>query len=84
MEGVGWFLSIILGGLAGYIAEKIMKADISLIMNIVLGIVGAMVANFLLSLVGISASGGIFAQLIVAVIGACLLIYVYRMIKGRG
>jgi uncharacterized membrane protein YeaQ/YmgE (transglycosylase-associated protein family) len=83
MEGVGWFLSIILGGLAGYIAEKIMKADISLLMNIVLGIVGAMVANFLLSLVGIQASGGIPAQLIVAVMGACLLIYVYRMIKGR-
>ena len=79
--GLGFFLSIIVGGLAGWIAEKIMKADHSLLMNIVLGIVGAMVANFLLGLVGIAAATTVVAQLIVAVIGACLLIYVFRLIK---
>ena len=48
MTGLGWFAAIIVGGLAGWIAEKIMKSDMGLIMNIVLGIVGAIVANFLL------------------------------------
>ena len=84
MEGMGIFLSIIVGGFAGWIAEKIMKADHSLIVNIVLGIVGAMFGNFLLGIVGISAAGTIVAQLIVAVIGACLLIGLYRAIRGKG
>ncbi len=48
MTGLGWFAAIIVGGLAGWIAEKIMKSDMGLIMNIILGIIGALVANFLL------------------------------------
>ena len=73
MTGIGWIMSIILGGLAGWIAEKIMKFDTGLIMNIVLGIVGAVVGNILLGLVGIQLAGWV-GQLIVAIIGACLLI----------
>ena len=48
MEGVGWILTIVLGGLAGWIAEKIMKSDMGLIGNIILGIVGAVVLNAIL------------------------------------
>jgi uncharacterized membrane protein YeaQ/YmgE (transglycosylase-associated protein family) len=59
-----------------------MKFDTGLLMNIVLGIVGAVVGNFLLSLVGIGL-GGIVGQLIVAVLGACILIVVYRAIRSR-
>jgi uncharacterized membrane protein YeaQ/YmgE (transglycosylase-associated protein family) len=75
-------MSIILGALAGWIAEKVMKFDTGLIMNIVLGIVGALVGNFLLGLVGVG-MGGWLGQLIVAIIGACILIYVYRLIKSN-
>jgi uncharacterized membrane protein YeaQ/YmgE (transglycosylase-associated protein family) len=82
MEGYGWIISIILGALAGWIAENVMKFDTGLLMNIVLGIVGAMVGNFLLSLIGVGLTG-IVGQLIVAILGACILIYVYRMIKSR-
>jgi uncharacterized membrane protein YeaQ/YmgE (transglycosylase-associated protein family) len=57
MEGFGWIMTIILGGLAGWIAEKVMKFDTGLIMNIVLGIVGAVVGNFLLGLLGIGLGG---------------------------
>ncbi|MDN2564669.1 GlsB/YeaQ/YmgE family stress response membrane protein [Aquibium sp. A9E412] len=84
MEGLGWILTIIIGGLAGWIAEKIMKADHGILTNIVLGIVGALVLNaILLALIG-STLGGIIGQLIIAVIGASLLIWVYRAIRGRG
>jgi uncharacterized membrane protein YeaQ/YmgE (transglycosylase-associated protein family) len=83
MDGMGWIMTIILGGLAGWIAEKVMKFDTGLIMNILLGIVGAIVGNFLLSLVGIGL-GGRVGQRIVAVIGACVLILIYRAVKGRG
>ncbi|WP_423067141.1 GlsB/YeaQ/YmgE family stress response membrane protein [Devosia sp. CN2-171] len=83
MEGLGWILSIIVGALAGWIAEKIMKTNQGLLMNIVLGIVGAVVGNFLLMLIFGATMGGIFGQLIVAVIGACLLIAIVRAIRGR-
>jgi len=81
MAGMGWILTIIVGGMAGWIAEKLMKADHGLLTNILLGIAGAVVLNFLLGLIGV-AFGGIFGQLIVAVAGACLLIYGYRMISS--
>jgi uncharacterized membrane protein YeaQ/YmgE (transglycosylase-associated protein family) len=83
MEGLGWILSIIVGALAGWIAEQIMKSNQGLLMNIILGIVGAVVGNFLLMLIFGATMGGIFGQLIVAVIGACLLIFIVRAIRGR-
>ena len=48
MEGVGWIMTIILGGLAGWIAEKVMKSEMGLIGNIILGIIGALVLNAIL------------------------------------
>ena len=38
---VGWIAAIIIGGIAGWLAEQFMKSDMGLLMNIVLGIVGA-------------------------------------------
>jgi len=83
MVGVGWILAIILGGLAGWIAEKVMHSNMGLLMNIVLGIVGAVVGNFLLMLIFGATAGGIFGQLIVAIVGACLLIAIGRAFTGR-
>jgi uncharacterized membrane protein YeaQ/YmgE (transglycosylase-associated protein family) len=77
-----FFGTIILGGLAGWIAEKIMKFDTGLFMNIIFGVVGALVGNYILSLVGFPL-GGIIGHLITAVAGACILILVYRAVKGR-
>ncbi len=83
MEGLGWILSIVIGALAGWIAEKLMKSNQGLLMNIILGIVGAVIGNFLLMLIFGATMGGIVGQLIVAVIGACLLIAIVRAIRGR-
>ena len=83
MLGIGVFAAIIVGGLAGWIAEKIMKSDMGLIMNIILGIIGALVANWLLVLIVGSTLGGWFGQLVVGIIGACLLIWVTRLVRGR-
>ena len=58
-----------------------MKADTGILVNIGLGIVGALVANFLLGLVGI-ASYGLIGNFIVAVIGACLLIWIARKLRS--
>lgn len=82
VNGVNWLVAIIVGGLAGWIAEKFMKSDMGLISNIVLGIVGALVLNFLLSLVGLNYQGWV-PFLIIGIVGACLLIFVTRLVRTR-
>ena len=79
-EGVGWIAAIIIGGLAGWLAEQFMKSNMGMLMNIILGIVGAIVANALLAVLGISL-GGWIGYLIAGFIGACILIAVGRMFR---
>jgi uncharacterized membrane protein YeaQ/YmgE (transglycosylase-associated protein family) len=81
MTGLGWFAAIIVGALAGWIAEKIMKTDHSLVLNILLGIVGAVVLNAILVFLLGASLGGWIGQLIVGVIGACMLIAIGRMLR---
>jgi len=78
--GVGWIAAIIIGGIAGWLAEQFMKSGMGVIMNIILGIVGAIVANAILSLFGI-ALGGWIGYLIAGFIGACILIAVARLFR---
>jgi uncharacterized membrane protein YeaQ/YmgE (transglycosylase-associated protein family) len=82
MDTVGWIAAIIIGGIAGWLAEQFMKSDMGLLMNIVLGIVGAAIASAILSAFGI-ALGGWLGYLISGFIGACLLIWIVRMVLGR-
>ncbi|NDV88157.1 GlsB/YeaQ/YmgE family stress response membrane protein [Aurantimonas aggregata] len=84
VNGVGWIAAIIVGGLAGWLAEQVMKSDMGLLMNIILGIVGAIVLNAILALLGISFGAGWIAYLITGFIGACLLIFIFRAFRGRG
>ena len=78
---VGWIAAIIIGGIAGWLAEQFMKSDMGLLMNIVLGIVGAAIASAILSIFGI-VLGGWIGYLILGFIGACLLIWIVRMVRG--
>jgi uncharacterized membrane protein YeaQ/YmgE (transglycosylase-associated protein family) len=78
---VGWIAAIIIGGLAGWLAEQFMKSDMGLLMNIVLGIVGAAVASAILSFFGIHL-GGWIGYLVAGFIGAALLIWIVRMVRG--
>jgi len=79
---IGWIAAIIIGGIAGWLAEQFMKSDTGLLMNILLGVVGAAIADAILSIFGI-ALGGWIGYLIAGFIGACLLIWVFRAIRGR-
>jgi uncharacterized membrane protein YeaQ/YmgE (transglycosylase-associated protein family) len=80
MEGVGWIAAIIIGGIAGWLAETFMKSQMGLLMNIVLGIVGAAIASAILSFVGINL-GGWLGYLVAGFIGACLLIWIARAMR---
>ncbi|WP_147109941.1 GlsB/YeaQ/YmgE family stress response membrane protein [Tateyamaria sp. syn59] len=82
MTGLGWFAAIIVGALAGWIAEKIMKTDHSLLLNIVLGILGAVVFNAILTFVFGSTLGGWIGQLVAGIVGACILISLGRAVRS--
>jgi uncharacterized membrane protein YeaQ/YmgE (transglycosylase-associated protein family) len=78
--GVGWIAAIIIGGIAGWLAEQFMKSNMGMITNIVLGIIGAAIASAILSYFGI-ALGGWMGYLVSGFIGAVLLIWVGRMVR---
>ena len=79
---IGWIAAIIIGGLAGWFAEMFMNSGTGILMNIVLGIVGAALANGLLGLFGISL-GGWLGYLIAGFVGACIIIFLWRAVRGR-
>jgi uncharacterized membrane protein YeaQ/YmgE (transglycosylase-associated protein family) len=68
---VGWIAAIIIGGIAGWLAEQFMKSDMGLLMNIVLGIVGAAVASAILSFFGIAPGDGSATSLLASSARAC-------------
>ncbi len=79
---IGWIAAIIIGGIAGWLAELFMKSDTGLLVNIVLGIIGAAIASAILSFFGI-VLGGWVGYLICGFIGACILIGIVRAVRGR-
>lgn len=83
MVGIGWFSALIVGGLAGWLAEKYMDREHSLVMNIFLGIAGAMIFNWLLISVFNSTLGGWIGQTFVGFVGACVLIFVGKKLRER-
>ncbi len=76
---------LILGLIAGFIASKIVnKSGQGLMLDIVLGIVGAVVGGFLFSLIGAAPVTGLnIYSIIVAVIGAVVVLWVYHAVTGR-
>ncbi|MET3854795.1 MULTISPECIES: GlsB/YeaQ/YmgE family stress response membrane protein [unclassified Rhizobium] len=80
-QGVGWIAAIIIGGFAGWLAEKFMSSNMGVFMNIILGIVGAIVANFILGLLHVQPLSGWLGYLITGFVGACLLIAIGRMVR---
>jgi uncharacterized membrane protein YeaQ/YmgE (transglycosylase-associated protein family) len=76
-------LMIVLGAVAGWIASMIMKTDAQqgTLMDIVLGILGAVVGGVLMNLIGLSGATGFnIYSLVVAVIGAMALIGISRAV----
>lgn len=79
MGVIGW---IILGGLAGWLANVIMKEEGGLLKNIILGIVGGLIGGGIVQLLGGSGVNGFNVySFVVAVLGAILLIWIVRMVR---
>ena len=77
---MGIIITIIVGGIAGWLAGKLMNSNFSILGNIILGIVGGAVGSIILGFIGISGRG-LIGNTIVAVVGACVLIALGRALK---
>jgi uncharacterized membrane protein YeaQ/YmgE (transglycosylase-associated protein family) len=81
LTSVGWVGYIIIGALAGWIASRIMKTKEGLLMDIVIGVVGALIGGFLLSFFVNTASGGWWFTLFTAILGAVILLWGLRLFR---
>ncbi len=82
MSIIGW---LVLGLIAGFIASKVInKSGEGLVIDIVLGVVGAVVGGFLFSLVGAAPVTGFnLYSMFVAVVGAIVVLLIYHAVAGR-
>ena len=80
---IGW---IIIGGIAGWIASKIMKTDAQqgILLNIVVGIVGGLIGGFLLAVFGVDVeSAGLWFSFFTCLAGAVILLFLVRLVVRR-
>ncbi len=76
---------IVLGLIAGFIASKLVnRAGGSLVLDLLLGVVGAFVGGFLFTRFGAAGVTGLnLWSILVAVIGAVIVLFIYHAIAGR-
>jgi uncharacterized membrane protein YeaQ/YmgE (transglycosylase-associated protein family) len=78
--GLLWW--IIVGLIAGFLAGKVMRGGgFGVLMDIVIGIVGALIGGWLFGMLGIFPGGGLIGSILVAFVGACILLWLVRLIK---
>jgi uncharacterized membrane protein YeaQ/YmgE (transglycosylase-associated protein family) len=75
---------ILVGLVAGWLTGKIMKGGgFGFFVDIILGIVGALVGGFIAGAIGFSPRGGLLYTILIATLGAILVVFVFRLITGK-
>ncbi|KGD15557.1 transglycosylase associated family protein [Burkholderia pseudomallei] len=78
----GLIMWLIIGAIAGWLAGLLVKGGgFGLLVDIIVGIVGAVIGGWLAGILGIHIGGGFISSVIVAVIGAVILLFVIRLFK---
>jgi uncharacterized membrane protein YeaQ/YmgE (transglycosylase-associated protein family) len=84
--GHGIIAWIIIGAIAGWITGKLMKGSgFGFIMDMVVGLIGAMIGGFLSEKLGLGGVGdhGLIMSIVIAVIGAVILTWLLRLVTGN-
>jgi uncharacterized membrane protein YeaQ/YmgE (transglycosylase-associated protein family) len=85
--GVGILGTILIGAIAGWIAEKLTHSDMGLFLNIVVGIIGSFIGAFIANALGLRLDelfqGWFWGNLLVSVFGAVILLVILKMVRGR-
>jgi len=77
-----WWICV--GLVAGWATGKLMKGGgYGALMDIVIGIAGALLGGFLMRTLGFSGSGGFIYTVIVAILGAVILIWIIHKVTGK-
>lgn len=82
MNGVGILGAIVIGLLAGWLAERIMGRSHGLITNLIVGLIGAVLGGFVAGVAGFGYVG-FLPSLVVSTLGAVLLLALLNMLGGR-
>lgn len=83
MNGVGIIGAIVIGILAGWIAEKVMHRNHGIVTNLIVGVVGAFIGSFVAGLLGFGSASGLIPSLIIATLGAIILLGLLSLIQRR-
>ena len=82
MDPVNILIWLVIGAVAGWLAGNVIRGGgYGLIGDIVVGILGSIIAGYLLPLLGIHLGAGFVRSVINAFIGACLLLTVLRLVR---
>jgi len=73
---------LVIGFIAGFIAEKVMHREHGIIQNILVGIVGSLLGGFVSSLIGIYSTSFV-GSLVIATLGAIAFLWLYDYFKNR-
>ena len=73
---------LVVGLIAGFLADKVVKNTFGMVGDIIIGIVGSFIGGWIFSLLGISA-GGFIGQVIAAFVGAVVLLLVINLFKRK-
>ena len=80
ISGLIWW--IVVGLIAGWLAGKVTKGGgFGVLMDIVIGMVGAIIGGWVFGLLGIYSNGGLVGSVLVAFVGAVILLWLARIIK---
>jgi len=81
---MGLILTIIIGGIAGWVASNLLKGQsLGLVWNIILGVGGAFVGSWIFALMGMYAGGNIIGKLFTAIVGAVIVLLIANKIKKK-
>lgn len=83
LTSVGWIGYIIIGGIAGWIASKIMGTDkqMGILMNVLVGVAGALIGGYLLSFWFNTAEGGWWFTFFAALLGSVILLWLIKLVR---
>jgi uncharacterized membrane protein YeaQ/YmgE (transglycosylase-associated protein family) len=84
ISGESLLVILIVGIIAGWLAGQIVRGTgFGLVGDLVIGVAGAFIANWLFPRLGIHLGSGIVSEIIEAAIGAVLLLLIIRLVRGR-
>jgi uncharacterized membrane protein YeaQ/YmgE (transglycosylase-associated protein family) len=81
-QRMNWLVTVVIGGIVGWLGSLVIKTDaqMGLIANVIVGIIGSSLGFWLAGMLGLSASGPIMGW-VIAVAGAALFIVILKMLN---